>query len=257
MQAASINTGGMLNVEQPASQDDWARLANGLRSGSVQGELLRAKRAAVRTMRWTGDVGRTVIAKLWSGGGWKAAIRRLAGVSGAQREWNALRRLSAAGVPVPAALAYVRPGGACDEALFVEDLGRVERCVDVLKRLVVEGRQAEADELQARVVQITAGVWRAGMVDEDHSMMNLAMTAGGRVVRLDLELARRRPLLGGKQAGKKMLRRLVATHQIAAGPDQERVAKFGADLSRELGVPMSEIEELQRAARAAPALHSA
>jgi hypothetical protein len=168
-----------------AAGADWPvarvrRLAEAVASGRQDVQVVPAKRRDVLTARAALDNGTTVIVKLWDRRGVGAWWRRLTRTGAAQREWLALTRLHAAGVAVPRPLGCFRLDSRqhrFTDALVVQDLGPCCRCSELLTTLLAQERWQEAGALEDRVIETTAAMLRAGIVDTDHSLMDFVVPA--------------------------------------------------------------------------------
>ena len=81
---------------------------------------------------------------------------------------------------------------------------------------------------------MTAAIIEAGVIDRDHSFLNVVAQPDGTPARLDLEIAKSST---SADAYGEMLGRLVATLVFALQPDAERAAPFVAELVARLDPP--------------------
>jgi tRNA A-37 threonylcarbamoyl transferase component Bud32 len=178
----------------------------------------------------------TVIMKLWKRPGIAGHLRRATGTDPGGRESRALARLLEAGIAVPAPLgtaSFVLAESEFTDALFLEDLGSCETAFEHLKSLIRMGEEARVERFLGEVVEMTAAIVERDIIDTDHSLNNLVVTARGELVRLDTEVARQ---LSGRPARPygSMLGRLIGTFIFAVQPDLERVGPFARALVERL-----------------------
>lgn len=193
----------------------------------------------------------TAIVKLWTRPGITGWIRRVSGTSSSQREFRALTRLHSSGVSVPRVLAHLRLNEteiAYTDALVLEDIGSSVTALQHIKLLIAEGREEALRTIEDTIIDMTCGLVRAGIVDPDHSLNNLAVTPTGRVVGLDFELAlcTRFPSLMPRKYGQ-MLGRLLSSYTFAVQPDVSRASAFADRLLKHLRPPQSVLRAGKRA----------
>jgi hypothetical protein len=149
-----------------------------------------------------------------------------------RRLWD--RRVA---VARPIARFGIGPGdGRFSEVLVMEDLGAVRTAQECIKDAIAAGRLGEVERLEKDVIELTARIVDAGVLDSDHSVMNMVCKEEGRLCRLDFEVARVAPsasLRPGLLA--RMIARLVGTFVFSVQPDGERAARFASLLAGELG----------------------
>ncbi len=201
--------------------------------------------------RWKDSGGRSLIAKALLRPELRFRLRRLIGKDALSHEWRGLERLHGAGVRVPQPLARIRPrsnGMGITDVLLMEDVGSCIRVFDHLKRMVVEENEEAIDLLEAQIVDLTASIVKAGVLDSDHSLRNIVRSEGGELWRLDLEVARiprtaiqREKLLG------LMLGRLLGSHCFVFQPETTRTRAFARSLDARLA--LSEAVRTQSQAR--------
>ncbi len=199
-----------------------------------------------KVARATDESGRSVIVKLWKRPGLNGLIRRLTRTGSVLREYRTLDLLHRAGMKVPAPLGYRKINlDAVDytDALFVEDIGECVTALSHVKRLIAENRQEELTAFEDDLVEMTAALIDAGVVDPDHGMLNVVVLPNGRPVRLDFEIARRviYPALATKAYGD-TLGRLIASYTFAVQPDVNRVREFAKRLKDQLDPPAAALK---------------
>lgn len=186
---------------------------------------------------------KAIVIKLWSRPDFRGGLRRLLGIAPSAREWRNLVRLRSLKLPVP------NPLGQCSvvpriagytDALFMEDLGDCESSTDHLKSLIQRNQGEAALRFEDALIEMTAQILDAGMIDVDHGLANIVVQAPGRPVRLDLELARRvfLPRAFVNMYGD-MLGRFVGMHAFAVQPDMARSRQFADRLRARLRPPKS------------------
>lgn len=190
-----------------------------------------------------GDVetGNSIIVKMWSRQGLKGLVRRVLRITPGFHEWRSLSRMRAAGVPVPVPLGFCNVSPSFlgyTEALFLEDLGACESASTHLKKLIQGRNEKSVIAFENELIDITEQIVRAGILDLDHGMNNIVVTQLGRLVKLDVELARRVfwpsrfPAMYGR-----MLGRLIGLHAFAVQPDVDRNRRFTERLCERLSPP--------------------
>jgi hypothetical protein len=181
--------------------------------------------------------------KFWERPGWRSVVRRATQTTPAWREWTALTRLAGAHVPAARPLArfsLANRDGRFSDVLVLEDLGVVCTALDALKDALIRDCQMEADSIDEQIIEITARLVTARVLDTDHSLVNCVQTEDGRVVRIDLEIARivwavaARP---GLYAA--MIARLVTSYVYAVQPELGRATIFGLRMAQHLNPPGS------------------
>ena len=189
--------------------------------------------------------GASVMMKMWARPGWRGVLRRLTGSSNCQREYAALVTVHRAGVRVPRPIGWCRlwndPGG-FTEALFMEDLGRCSSSTEYLKEIIRQGREDLVREFDENVIHMTKVILAAGILDPDHGLVNIVLTADGHLARLDMELARK--VLGPMRTVRyrlwgEMIGRLIATYTFAVQPDSGRAVRFAHALDEHLSLSAS------------------
>lgn len=221
--------------------DPWLDLATAVSNGSVPGmEVLRERGRDVRIARVTGPERRSVIVKCWCRTGLRGALRRLSGSNVAWREYVALCRLHAAGIPCPPPLAYRRLdlSNACHtEALVSGDLGICRDSTEWYKRILQDDPPA-ARAFEGSMVEATAVMVKCGLIDTDHRLPNFVIPPDGVPVRLDFELCipTRFPMLQPARLGR-MIGVLLGSYHFAVQPDIARSTAFARQLLARIPLP--------------------
>lgn len=190
-------------------------------------------------LRWHGQSsGRSTIVKLWSRPDLKGRIRRVLHLAACDHERRSMLRLLKIGMAVPYPFATGRlapPLAGYTDVLFMEDLGPCESATEYFKRLITEGREADARRFEDAMIQMTEQIVMAGMLDYDHGFVNTVVQVSGRAVRLDFEFARwvGWPRLFTSLYGR-MLGHVILLHAFAVQPDTERSRHFAARLRERL-----------------------
>lgn len=128
---------------------------------------------------------------------------------------------------------------------MIEDLGELTTAQDRVKALIAAGNMAAVDDLEDRIVNLTCEMVAAGVVDSDHSMLNLMVTPAERLVRIDFELARcvRHPSRHPRQLGR-MVGRLIASYAFTLQPDVRRAESLAVRLAERLSLSARALREV-------------
>ena len=208
-------------------------------SEEIPGEVLRT-RPDSKVVRLRLDDNSSVILKQWVRPGLRGTLRRLTLTSSVRREWRTLCRLKRFGVRVPDPLArsvVPQEGRPFTDAILMEDLGNCEMALEYAKDLLQKRDASGLRRFEDAVIEITSRMFKAGVVDTDHGLVNIVVTPNGEPVRLDFEVAqlvhqiRLRPHAAGL-----MLGRLLETYVYVVQPNDmasaERFALRVADAIR-------------------------
>lgn len=227
-----------LPLPEALTEAGMRRNLEALRASFANANVI-SRRANRLVIRWREvDSGHAVVVKLWSRPDLRGAVRRLLRIAPCHREWRNLKRLTRLGiaVPRPLGIAGIVPDIAgYTDALMMEDLGQCETATEHLKRLLQAGDEEGARTLEDDVIEITRQIVDAGMLDEDHGMLNVVVPRTGRPARLDLEIMQRVvvPALFIGSYGR-MLGRLIGLHAFAVQPDVGRTLRFADRLRAQL-----------------------
>jgi tRNA A-37 threonylcarbamoyl transferase component Bud32 len=210
------------------------QIVESIAAGDRSHSEILCERADACTLRTNLPDGSTLIVKLWARPSWRGKLRRASGTSPSQREWAAICRLHAAGLPVPQPIARVtlsRVAGGYTEAQLTGDLGELTPVMAYAKALRASARNDELDALEDEIIEVTALMIQAGVLDTDHSVVNLMVTSARRLVRIDFEIARvvRFPRLHSALLGG-MIGRLVASYVFTHQPDVDLARRFAERL---------------------------
>jgi glycosyltransferase involved in cell wall biosynthesis len=180
------------------------------------------KRGPDRLLARVRHAGRPVVLKLWKRQGPVQWVRALTRSGSASREWQALSRLQETGLSAPLPLGHCRIGWwsvPYTHALVMEDLGKCRTSFMVVKELAVANKKAQLLRIEGELIDLTVAMLAAGVVDPDHGLANVVRTPEGRMVRLDLEIARTdlAPASAPELTGR-MIGRLVGSHAYAVQP---------------------------------------
>jgi hypothetical protein len=117
------------------------------------------------------------------------------------------------------------------ELLITEDLGNVICGADHLRHLLATGDSCGIRRFEGDLVELTYRLLEAGVVDPDHSLLNIIVLPAGGVGRLDFELARQRrwPRLHFKLFGL-MVGRLILSYTFLVQPETALAAQFSKAL---------------------------
>jgi hypothetical protein len=236
-------------IVQVLNRDTMSRIVESVLAGSSRIEVL--DRGMNRTIfRWRDDNGASVVAKLWNRPDLKGSVRRCLGIDSASHEWRSLVRLDRAGLRVP------RPLGRCrvptnhqafTEAVIMEDIGDCDDAMDYIKSLISAGEEAKIQSVEQQLIDMTVAILAAGMIDTDHSLVNVLVRNDGELIRMDVEMARwvGVPQIFGGMYGR-MLGRLMGSYTFAVQPDDQRVRRFAQQLASQLGPPRRAMRVAQR-----------
>ncbi len=206
-------------------------LVRSLLAGDLPSRDLKRRDGDCLVTRVFLDDDHSVIAKLWNRPGLRGALRRWSGTDPLQKEIRPLQYLGSAGLSVPDALGSARlrdPDVPFTLALILEDLGDCQSATEHVKRLISDEREAELDTFLDDVLKLTRAMLDLGVVDIDHSFLNLVATPSGDVARLDFELAEKQHWreISDEKLGK-MVGWMLGTYMYAVQPEVERVHDLG------------------------------
>ena len=212
---------------------DLRQFVASVASGTIRSDCLKRRREGCVLRAVTPD-GMSVIVKLWIRPGWRGTVRRLTRTNVASCEWRAMRLLRSASVPTPEPLGIIRlraSGAPYTDAVCFEDLGECEGAMDYFKRLLREQRIDMIKTFDNAVIDMTARMTAAGVIDSDHGLHNMVLPNSGELTRLDLESARTGPSARrDTQRYGAMLGRMLATYTFAVQPDCSKVFAFAQRL---------------------------
>jgi hypothetical protein len=184
----------------------------------------------------------TLIVKTWDprrGSLLRQIKRQLFGErSGCVNEFQMLRHLSqrapGLGAPLPvASLGRSEIMGQEVEVALIGDLGPCIQALRALRESVQAGDEAAACAIEAFALRsVRSLIFDAQVIDNDHSLINMVLTAQGTLHRIDFEVAQhRRDVRRPDEATGLMLGRLIATHVYATQSHRlERSMGFMAQL---------------------------
>lgn len=234
----------------PATPPEWEDLAYHVSTRRVPLEVLRERGQDVLIARTPGPDGRPVIVKLWNRPGWRGGLRRFAGTTIAQHEWQTLVRLQRddLGVPAPiACLTLRRRDARHTDALIEEDLGPCRDATEVFKSLLREGHTESVTAFEEDLLRSTEALLRRGILDTDHRLPNFVVRPDGRTVRLDFELAHavRKPRRHRDELGR-MAGTLLGSYLFAVQPDVPRAKAFALRLQERLRLDRETLDVAKR-----------
>lgn len=238
---------------RPFTKAQVHRYLEGLRADFDRAQVI-SRRGNRVVIRWREtDAGDSIIIKLWSRPDLRGELRRWLRIAPSDCEWKNLLRLSKFNVAVPSPLGFSRATPSIagyTDVLFMEDLGDCETATEHLKQLIRAGEEQQALRFENAVIEITRQLLEAGMLDEDHGMLNIVVQPSGRPVRLDLEITRRVfwPRLFPSLYGR-MLGRLIGLHAFAVQPEVGRTTRFAERLRDRLEPPPAVLERAADHAR--------
>ena len=184
---------------------------------------------------------KTFIVKMWSRPGVAGVLRRLSRTGSCDYEWRHLCLFQRIGVPVPAPLGFCRLAAnehRYTDALFMEDLGVCTSSTEHVKRLIRESREDDLYKFEQELIDTTAKILEAGLIDTDHGLVNTLVKPSGKMVRLDLEMVRWVYVLSlAPKAYGRMLGHLLATYTFAIQPDVQRTVAFAERVKDRLDPP--------------------
>jgi hypothetical protein len=201
-------------------------------AGDVPGTVLTKSSGTV--VRLEPPFASPVVLKLWLHHGLKAQLRRASRTDPVSREVRMLRRMESLNVPVPKVLGSrwlsARECGYTG-AILLEDLGDCVTAVEKIKTLCQEKNYDALERLEASILEITKKIVSGGLLDTDHSLVNMVVSPNGSLYRLDVEFAVRvrfPNLFSGWYGG--MLGRLLSSHAFAVQPDAALTYRFAEAL---------------------------
>jgi len=216
--------------------DRRAELASAIERSWTKADVLRSKREDMTLRRVRPEGFPSVIVRIWrhrSAADW---LRRAAGVGDGRREWRAMRAMAQAGAHVAEPLLLTTlelPDEGRRRALIVQDLGECQRAADRLNEALAADDLETVERIEDAVIESTLRMLSAGFTDDDHTLRNFGVTPCGRIVRLDLEFARRgipwapRASRIGRMLGELIVSHAFATQDIAI----ERTERFAKRLA--------------------------
>jgi hypothetical protein len=147
-------------------------LLRGMVSGEFPHEKLKEESDAL-TLRLHLPADDSVIVKLWQRPGLRGVLRRLTRTDPASREHHALEHLHRSGIPVPLPLGISRieiAGLPFTDAFFLQDLGPCQTALHHLQLLIRAGHERAVAGFLDEVVELTAAVVEARVIDTDHHL---------------------------------------------------------------------------------------
>lgn len=223
---------------EPLTQQQIARCLAALRETLDSAEVVYRRRDRIVLRHVDAQSGRSIIVKMWSRPDLNGRIRQLMGIAACDHEFRSLMRLRRVNMIVPCPLGTARlvPDiSGYTDVLFMEDLGKCESSTEYFKRLIRDGDETLVTEFEDTIIEMTAQILQAGMLDIDHGLVNTVVQASGRPVRLDFELARHVfwprlfPWIYGQ-----MLGHVILLHAFAVQPDVDRTFRFAQRLLNRL-----------------------
>ncbi len=198
-------------------------------SGGSKREILRKKKSSVVARIATVE-NSSIILKLWARRGCGAWFREVTKSGALYKELKALHRLHRAGCDVPEVLGFSLINMSDIEythAIVLEDITPSKNATIYLNNLVRSGDYKKVAAFEESLIQMTIQMVELGVVDADHSLVNIVVDGAGVPFRLDFEMA---TLLGvnyflARQYGK-MIGRLVASIVYAVQPNVELAERF-------------------------------
>lgn len=194
--------------------------------------------------------GVSLVVKLWNRPDFVGVVRRCLRIDSASHEWRSMARLRRAGLRVPRPLGCYRVPANTDgftDAILMEDMGNCASATEHIKKLIADGDEMRLESVNHQLVEMTAVILAAGIIDTDHSLVNIVVRSDGKLVRLDLEMARwvGLPRFFTGMYGR-MLGRLLGSYTFAVQPDGQRVRQFAQRLAIRLAPPTRAMRVAQR-----------
>ena len=118
------------------------------------------------------------------------------------------------------------------DALLVEDVGDRKLAMTLIKEMIGSGLNVQCEKFEDYVLEMTARIGRAGIVDPDHGFHNMLATEANEAIRIDFEVARN--VLAPRWAPRlysQMLGRLLTTYTYSVQPDSERAFRFAVRMA--------------------------
>ena len=218
-------------------------------------EILRQKRDGVPTVRADDGNGKTVIIKYFKHTGIAGLARRMLWAHSAYREWIGLKLMFKQGALVPEPLAYFSLKGNTAKhthAVITSDLGQTVRGSDHLARLLRENDEQGLQQMNADMINATAALIKANLLDGDHTLTNFSIPDDGRAYRLDFECSRHiHNLIRHTEWYAETLGRLIATYAFNSYEFGDQATIFAEQLiervkptKKVLGVTKQRVEQM-------------
>ena len=196
---------------------------------------LGARGEVLRMMK---DDGRSMIVKVTICKTVKSRIKNVLQISNSWREWRIHNKLYTLDIPVPEPLWFgdiLLSDGTKYEVIVMEDLGKSEPVGHYLNALRLEQQDNLIASTEDTVISLTEKIISLGFVDIDNHLRNFLISADGRMVRIDFEVAYRPMFLAlAKKKYLQMMARLVESHVYAMQPETERTVAFVKKLCDEM-----------------------
>jgi len=170
-------------------------VARTLALGGTHHEVLRSRHDCI-IFRVAPPDSASFIVKLWKRPGVRGFLRRITQTGNLDREWKTLNHLSRFALAVPEAITrfhFDSPINGYTDAIVMQDIGVGVLGTEYLTQLLgQELKQGSADErikFENSVIELTASILQAGVLDLDHHLVNMIVTPSGDIVRLDFEIS--------------------------------------------------------------------
>ena len=217
-------------------------------TGQLQYEILQDKRPRSVVVRLKPCDAETVIAKFWNRPGLRGMLRRLTRTDPVSKEVRTLRRFRRSRVRVPKVLGHWQVNDRSlpyTGALFLEDLGECILAMEHVKTLILDGKEDELHEFEEQLIDITWNVLAAGIVDTDHTLINMVVNSSMELYRLDYEVGKKVLFRGlVPRAYGDMLGRMLESYTYAVQPDAARTYRFAKRLVDVLRPPPSVLKRV-------------
>lgn len=180
----------------------------------------------------------SIIVKMWNKKDWKGRVRRVLRQDSITKERKGLELCGKHGIKVPEVLGQIRfciKNLIYTDALFIEDLGECITAGKYIEKLIDENRDSDLEQFENQIIDLTKTLVDSGILDTDHSLINMVVDSMEVLYKLDLEIARKSVFnkLSYRTYGK-MIGMLVASYTFAVQPRLSKSPKFAENLSRSL-----------------------
>ncbi len=230
-------------------RDAMRRVVQAVLGESRQVEVLH-RRGDGTVFRWRDGDGASLVVKVWRRPDFLGVVRRCLRIDSASYEWRSMVRLHRAGLHVPQPLGRCRMEANAlgfTDAILMEDMGGCTQAAEYIKKLIADGDEMRVESADQQLVEMTAVILAARMIDTDHSLVNIFVRDDGELLRLDFEMARwvGLPRLFRGMYGR-MLGRLLSSYTFAVQPDDQRVRRFARGVASKLAPPTRAMQAAQR-----------
>lgn len=168
-------------------------MTRALALGKIQHEILRSRDDCI-VIRVAPPNGISIIVKLWKRPGVRGFLRRMTQTGNLDREWKTLNHLHHFALTTPEAIARFHFDSQINgytDAIVMQDIGVGELGTEYLTQLLAQEQESPDERIRFEndVIELTATVLQAGVLDLDHHLVNMIVTPTREIVRLDFEIS--------------------------------------------------------------------